>query len=140
MVLQGHVTYFSTCITKPMATKLGKVVTYLKIFNPLIHTTISTRGHVRSRDRLKKIYLHYHNTYGYQTWEDGYIQEGVSFDKVTPFLSHGLVSDFDFSDTICWFKAQTPKSSTTSTSFVYSIFMEYRGIRSKKIFYRLSKS
>ena len=33
VVLQGHVNYFSCCITnttRPMATKLGKVVTYYK--------------------------------------------------------------------------------------------------------------
>ena len=58
------------------------------------------RGHVRSRDKLKIFYLHYHNTYGYQTQQDGYIQLGASFHKVTSLLSHGLVRDFDFSYTI----------------------------------------
>ena len=37
-------------------------------FNPSSQTTFWTRGHVRSRDKLKTFYLHYHNTYDHQTW------------------------------------------------------------------------
>ena len=62
-------------------------------------------------------------------------------------------SDFDFSYTICRFKTQRPKSSPTSCCiclqskvlwncqcFFCRTFVEYRGIRGKKIFYRPSTS
>ena len=46
VVLQGHVNYFSCCITtttRPMATKLGKVVTYYKKLNPIkSHSPLNT--------------------------------------------------------------------------------------------------
>ena len=45
------------------------------------------------------------------------MQYGASFHKVMFFLSHGLVSDFDFSYTICRFRTQTPKSSPNSYHF-----------------------
>ena len=38
-----------------MATKLGKMVTNYKKFNPLSHTTLCAHGQMRSRDKLKKI-------------------------------------------------------------------------------------
>ena len=45
-----------------VATELGKVVAYLYCLLP----TKLSRGHVRSRDKLKAC-LHYHATYGHQT-------------------------------------------------------------------------
>ena len=50
-----------------MATKFGKGVTYYEklhalLVYPLSHTTLSTRGHVRSHDKLETFYLYYHNT------------------------------------------------------------------------------
>ena len=81
-------------------------------FNLLSRTTFWTRSHVRSRDKLKTFYLHYHNNYGYQTWQGGYI--GASVYKVTSLLSRSLVRDFDFFNAICRFRTQTPKSATTS--------------------------
>ena len=45
-VMQGHVNYFSCCITtttRPMATKLGKVVTYYKKLDPIkSHSPLNT--------------------------------------------------------------------------------------------------
>ena len=43
-------------------------------FNPSSHANLSTRGHLRSCDKLKTFYLNNHNTYGYQTRQGGYIQ------------------------------------------------------------------
>ena len=51
----------------PMARKLGRAVTYfdgllpIKLHNPL----------VKAFDKLKPLYLQYHNIYGYKTWYDG---------------------------------------------------------------------
>ena len=45
----------------------------IRNFNPLSDTTLWTRGNMRSSDKLKMLYLHYHNTYGYQTWQGGYL-------------------------------------------------------------------
>ena len=89
VVYQGYVKYISWCIisnVRPMATKLGKVVTYsLRNFNTLSYTTLSTCGHVRSH-KLKTLYPHHHNVYDHQTWLGGYIQWESSFWKVTwPF-------------------------------------------------------
>ena len=59
-----HKTFFR--FTMPMATKLGRMVTYFerlqlsirRVFNHLVS---------RSHDKLKLLYIHYHNAYGYQT-------------------------------------------------------------------------
>ena len=32
------------------------------------------------------LYLHYHNDYGYQIWQGGYMQWRASFDKATKSL------------------------------------------------------
>ena len=75
VVLQDHVKYFSCCITnyaRLVTTNLGKNVTcYIRNFNLLSHTTLWTRGHLRSRDKLKKFDLLYHNTYDNQAWQGG---------------------------------------------------------------------
>ena len=72
-VLQGHVTneshYISTTRVS-IATKIDRILTYfdglLLIYSldPLI-----TCGFARSGDKLKALYLYYHNTYGHQTWQ-----------------------------------------------------------------------
>ena len=46
----------------------------IRNLNLLSHTTLWTRGHVRSRYELKILYLEYQNTYSYQTWQGSYIQ------------------------------------------------------------------
>ena len=56
----------------------------LRNLNTLSHTTLGTFCHAISRDKLKTFYLQYHNNYGHQTWQGGYIQEGV-FHEVTIF-------------------------------------------------------
>ena len=74
MVFQGHPTnenrYIATA-TVPMATKLGRMVTYLdgllpmKSHDPLITWSCEITG---SR---KPLYFHNHSAYGHQTWRGG---------------------------------------------------------------------
>ena len=45
-------------------------------------------------------------------------EKGASFYKATVLLLRGLVSGFDFSDTICRFRMQMPKTSPTSCPFL----------------------
>ena len=37
----------------------------------------------RSRDKLKRLYLHYRSAYGNQTWQDGNLPSWTSAFKVT---------------------------------------------------------
>ena len=77
VALNGHVNYFSCCITtttRPMDTKRSKVGIFYKKLRPIkLHNTLNT-WHVRSHDKSKLFYLHYHNTYSDQTWQSGYVQ------------------------------------------------------------------
>ena len=84
-----------------------------KSFNPLSRKILWTCGHVKLRDKLKTFYLHYHNTFGHQTWQGGYLQGEASFHKSNNTLIT-CSSNFDFSYTICRFRAQMPMSSPTS--------------------------
>ena len=61
---QGHVINKSQYVSLTsilITTKLGRVVTYLEGFLP-----IKSRGLTRSHDRLKPLYLHYHNAYAFK--------------------------------------------------------------------------
>ena len=61
LVLQGHVNYFSCCITttsRPRTTTHGKAVTYYKKLEVLNHTNLWTHGDVRSGDKLKHYISH----------------------------------------------------------------------------------
>lgn len=86
-----------------MTSKRRKVVTYYKI-QPIKSQCSFEHEALRSRDKLNTFYLHYHNTYSYQSWQGGCIHEGASSHKIMSLSSHGLVSNFDFSYTICRFK------------------------------------
>ena len=78
-----------------------------------------------------------------------FVRVVTHYKKVTPSKSRDLVI-FIFSYESCWFRAQPPKLSQTSTctcveritlynclNSLGSPYMGYRGIRSKKIFYRI---
>ena len=41
----------------------------MRVFYPLSHMTILSRRLARWGDKLKSLYIHYHNAYGYQTWQ-----------------------------------------------------------------------
>ena len=45
--------------------------------------SIQSVGLARSRDKLKSLYIYYHNAYGYQTWLGWDMQLGFSFLKIT---------------------------------------------------------
>ena len=60
---------------------------------PWIHMTFWSRGLVRSRDKLKPLYLHYHSTYGHQTWQDGNLPWWAPAYKVTWFFDHVVFWD-----------------------------------------------
>ena len=49
----------------------------------LSHMTLWLRGLLRSRDKLKSLYLHYHNFYGHKTWQDGRLLWAASTLNVT---------------------------------------------------------
>ena len=67
---------------RPRASKLGRWWLTMRISHLESHTTLWTRGHVRSSDKLKTLYLHYHNAYDHQTARGAYIPWGASFHKV----------------------------------------------------------
>ena len=55
-----------------MATKLGRMLIYLEQFTPVkLQTKVWSRGFVRSRDKLKPLYPHYHGACDHQTLPDG---------------------------------------------------------------------
>ena len=55
----------------PPATKLGRMETYRDGLLPITSHDSLIRGLVRSGDTLKPLCLHYHSTYGHQTWQCG---------------------------------------------------------------------
>ena len=83
-----------------MTTKLGSVVTYKAKRQTINYKTLRTRGHVRSRDKLK-IFYPCHNTNGHRTRPVVYTMRS--------FLTSHIItwsSDFDCSYTICRFRTQ----------------------------------
>ena len=61
----------------PMATKLGREVTYSEGL-PLIKC-----DPVTSRNQLRLLYLHYHSVYGHDIWWDGDLSWRAPDHKVT---------------------------------------------------------
>ena len=57
-------------------------------FPPETQKTLWSRGLARSRDKLNMLILHYHNDYGYKTWQGGSIQWRTSFNKDKKFTDH----------------------------------------------------
>ena len=51
--------------------------------------TIKSRGLVRLHEKLKSLYLHYHNAYGYQFWQGGgdYKKEFCSIKLLYPLIT-----------------------------------------------------
>ena len=54
----------------------------------ILWVTLQQRDLARSCDKLKSLYIHYHNAYDYQTWQDGYIHCRASLHKVTRHFDH----------------------------------------------------
>ena len=116
VVLQGHVKCFSYFIAATQglwSLNLARWWLAIRNFNPLSHTTLWTRSHVRLHDILKAFYLHYHNTHGHQI---------TCNEELPPIKSHDHLitwfSDSGFSNTICGFRTQTPKSHRLLVCYV----------------------
>ena len=62
--------YISTTAIS-MNTKIGMVVTYHKELPPMKSHYLFITCPVRSRDKRKPLYIHYHSAYGHQAWEGG---------------------------------------------------------------------
>ena len=69
--------------TIPMATKLGKVVTYVRKTPPTKLRDLLIKW---SPDKCKTLYLHFCNTYDYQTWLSGNLRWGTSPSKSRDLL------------------------------------------------------
>ena len=55
-----------------MATKLGRMVTYLDNLDnllPIKSNNLIITWICETRDKLKTFYLHYHNAYDHKTWQ-----------------------------------------------------------------------
>ena len=92
-ILQDHVKYWvcfiSTAITTK-ACKFGKGDLLWEVSTHKVKQPFEwTRGHVMSSDKWST-YLHYHNAYGYQTWQGGYIQWEASFKPTRP-INHMIL-------------------------------------------------
>ena len=55
----------------PMATKLGRMLTYFNGLLPTKSDVLWSCGRVWSRDKLESLYLCYQSVYGHETWQDG---------------------------------------------------------------------
>ena len=52
------------------------------------NTNFWTRGHVRSRNKFKRLHLPYHSAFIHQTCQGGYMQWRASFHKVIRAFDH----------------------------------------------------
>ena len=62
-------------------------------FYPWSHKTVLSRGVVRSRDKLKPLYLHYHSAHGHQTWQDDSLPRWAPTYQVTSTFNHVVLRD-----------------------------------------------
>ena len=70
-----------------MATKLGKMVTYIDGLTPInLHQPLITWSWGITC-KLKSLYLYCHRAYDHRTWQAGYLPLGVSTHNVIPPLS-----------------------------------------------------
>ena len=84
-------------ITVPMATKLGRRITYLDGLLPKSHMTLWSPDLSRSHEKVKPLYLHYWSSCSYQTWWDDNLPWWARTHKVTwmTLRLHGLVRSCD---------------------------------------------
>ena len=80
----------------PMATTLGRVVAYVRKTPPTkVRDLLMTHSH----KKCKRLYLHFHNTYGYQTWQSDDLRSGDAsqlftwpFDYVVTWRRKNLIT------------------------------------------------
>ena len=76
------------CIWPP---SLVEVWLIIRGFHPWTCTTLRSSGFAKSRDKLKALYIHYQNAYGYKTWHNCDLQWTASTYKVTwPYYHRAL--------------------------------------------------
>ena len=56
-----------------MTSKLSKIVTYFERLSPIRSDDLWSRGLAWPSDKLKPLYLHYHNFYYHETWKVGHL-------------------------------------------------------------------
>ena len=79
--------------TEPMATKLGRIVAYLKGLLPKITQPFGLVVFARSRDKLKPLYLHYYSAYDHQTWQGCDLPSGTPIFIVTWHFNYVVLQD-----------------------------------------------
>ena len=57
------------------------------------HMTPWSSGHARWLDKLKHLHLHYHSTYGHQTWQDDDLPWWAPTHKITSPFNHVVLQD-----------------------------------------------
>ena len=73
--MTNQILCISTCY-RPMATKHGKRVTLRDLILPINSQNPLNKVHVRSRDKSKTLYLHYHNVFFHKICQvDGICEE-----------------------------------------------------------------
>ena len=70
-----------------MATKLGRMVTYIDGLTPINLHQLWSRGLEASHGKLKSLYLYYHSAYDHWTWQAGDLPLEASTHNVIPPLS-----------------------------------------------------
>ena len=66
-----------------MATKFGRMVTYLDDLLPLKSYDPFMTWSCKITWQIKALYLQYHSAYGHQTWHDGHLSSQASAHVVT---------------------------------------------------------
>ena len=88
LFMRDHVSsynYYIFFVLVPMTTKRGRMVTYLEELIAI--KSLKHFNFVRSRDKLKPLYLHYKSTSCHQTWCEGDIPGEAPNNKVTLITS-----------------------------------------------------
>ena len=55
----------------PIATKLGKMAIYLDELLRIKSNDPLSNGFIKSRNKLKSLYIDYHSVSGHESWQDG---------------------------------------------------------------------
>ena len=89
LFMRDHVSsynYYIFFVLVPMTTKRGRMVTYLEELIAI--KSLKHFNFVRSRDKLKPLYLHYKSTSCHQTWCEGDIPGEAPNNKVIQSFDH----------------------------------------------------
>ena len=76
--------------------------------------TLQSRGLARSHDKLKPLYLHYHNAYDHKTWHGGELPRVASTHKATWLHKAGIKNLF-----VCRHPTQGLQVGSVGRDFFY---------------------